>query len=115
MIASESTPVHIFDTLLYSNLRADALKAAIDLKLFTAIADGARDPEQIAAKCGGSQRAIRALCNFLVVNGFLTGNDGSYDLTPDVQLFLNEHSPAYLGSIATFMGSRRSSFGELYN
>ncbi len=109
---SEPTPARIFDTLLYSQLRGDALKAAIELKVFTAIADGATGPDAIAAKCGASRRGIAALCDFLTVNGFLTKDGTKYDLAPDSRLFLNEHSPAYVGAAAAFL-ARNQAFVNL--
>jgi ubiquinone/menaquinone biosynthesis C-methylase UbiE len=43
------------------------------------------------------------LCDYLTIRGFLTKNGDGYQLTPDSRTFLSKRSPAYLGSIATFI------------
>lgn len=106
--ASGPSPARILDTLLFSHARADALKAAIELELFTAIAEGWRTSEPLAERCDASERGIRTLCDFLVVNGFLAKSNGAYDLTPDTRLFLDSRSPAYFGSVAQFLAARHS-------
>jgi hypothetical protein len=98
------TPVLVFETLnRYQHTMA--LKGAIDLELFTHIAEGATTPAAIGAKCNASERGVRILCDFLTVLGFLTKADGSYGLTQDSALFLNKRSPAYMGTIASFLVS----------
>ncbi len=98
------TPEHIFNTLnAYQQTRA--LRAAIELDVFSAIADGATDVASVAKKTGAAERGIRTLCNFLTIIGFLTKENGRYALTPESNIFLNKRSPAYMGSIATFLAS----------
>jgi hypothetical protein len=97
------SPARIFDTLLYGHARTEALKAAIELEVFTAIAEGWRTAEPLAQRCSASPRGIAALCDFLVVNGFLTKSHGEYGLAPDSQMFLDKRSPAYCGSVAGFL------------
>jgi 2-polyprenyl-3-methyl-5-hydroxy-6-metoxy-1,4-benzoquinol methylase len=98
----QATPAGIFETLnRYQH--SMALKGAIDLEIFTHIANGATTPAAIAARCGASERGVRILCDFLTVIKFLTKTDGRYGLTEDSALFLNKQSPAYMGSIADFM------------
>lgn len=80
-----------------------ALKAAVELDIFTAIGEGNSAPDTIAKRCGASTRGVRILCDFLAVRGFLTKNDGAYRLTPDSSLFLDRRSPAYLGNAANFL------------
>ena len=77
------SPARILDTLLYSYARVEALKAAIGLELFTAVAEGARSAAEIVRRCGAAERGIRTLCDFLVVNGFLTKTEKAYDLADD--------------------------------
>lgn len=99
------SPARIFDTLINSHNRVDALKAAIDLELFTAIAEGSRAVPSLAVRCNASERGIRTLCDFLVVNGFLTKSGSDYDLTPDTRVFLDRRSPAYMGSASQFIAA----------
>lgn len=88
------------------NLSA-AIKAAIELDVFTAIAEGAATAAAIAEKCRATERGTRILCDFLVIHNFLIKTDGHYSLTQDSAIFLNQHSPAYVGSAVRFlMGPR---------
>jgi ubiquinone/menaquinone biosynthesis C-methylase UbiE len=83
--------------------RTEALKAAIELELFTAIAEGKQTAEDIGARCKASPRGTRILCDFLVVHGFLTKQANRYALTRDSAVFLDKGSPAYLGSALRFL------------
>jgi len=83
--------------------KTEALKTAIELGLFTAIAQGQQKAEDIAATCNASARGTRILCDFLVVNGFLTKAANRYAMTRDSAVFLDQRSPAYLGSALRFL------------
>ncbi len=83
--------------------RSMALKGAIDLDLFTHIAEGATSAAELARRAGASEKGVRVLCDFLTVIGFLTKSGGAYRLTTDSAVFLNKHSPAYLGGVANFI------------
>ena len=82
--------------------QTEALKAALELELFTAIAEGNSTVESIAKRCQASQRGIRILCDYFVVRDFLTKNSSTYGLTPEASLFLNRHSPGYMGGALNF-------------
>ncbi len=83
-----------------------ALKAAIELDLFTAIAEeGPSDAKSLARRCGASERGVRILCDSLVLSGFLAKQDFVYSLVPDSATFLNRHSPAFIGSAVNFLNS----------
>lgn len=99
---SQPSPQLFFDTINAFQKTA-ALKGAIDLDFFTAIAEGNHTSESIALRCQASQRGIRVLADFLTVNGFLTKTGDQYNLTPDSAAFLNRHSPAYLGGAVGFL------------
>src|SRR5258706_7065087 len=98
------SPDLFFDTV-QAYQRTAALRAAIELGLFTAIADGAHTVPALAATCQASERGMRILSDFLTIVGFLTKTDGSYRLTQDSAVFLNAHSPAYMGGTVAFLGS----------
>ena len=95
--------------------RTAALKAAVELDLFTAIAEGARTPRELAARLQTSERGTRILCDFLVIIGFLTKEGQSYGLTQDSAVFLDRRSPAYMGGITEFILSDmlRAGFDDL--
>jgi precorrin-6B methylase 2 len=96
------SPMLVFETL-QAHQQTSALRAGIELKLFTAIAAGAHTPESLAPVCGASVKGLRVLCDFLTINGFLTKNGSGYALTPDSEIFLVESSPAYMGGMASFL------------
>jgi 2-polyprenyl-3-methyl-5-hydroxy-6-metoxy-1,4-benzoquinol methylase/predicted transcriptional regulator len=96
------TPERIFGTLNAYQQTA-ALKTAIELDVFTAIGQGMNTTTALAQKCQASERGMRTLCDFLVINGFLEKSDHIYELTPDAATFLNKKSPAYLGSAVNFL------------
>ncbi len=100
--AKEPSPALFFEAITGFEC-TEALKAAIDLGLFSAIGEGNHTAEAIAAKCNASERGIRILCDYLVVNGFLHKQSGKYALTPDSAMFLDSRSPAYLGGAADFL------------
>jgi precorrin-6B methylase 2 len=92
----------VFDTL-QAHQRTSALRAGIELKVFSAIAKGAHTPEALASACGTSAKGMRVLCDFLTILGFLAKDESGYRLTPDSELFLVEGSPAYMGGMASFL------------
>src|SRR5215213_2059001 len=96
------SPEHFFESVT-SYQRSAALKAAVELELFTAVAEGNRDAQSIAARCHASERGVRILSDFLVITGFMTKDGGSYGLTQDSAIFLDRRSPAYMGGTLEFL------------
>ena len=96
------TPGLVFD-MLQAHQRTAALKAAIDLDVFRAVGDGPGDVASIARHCSASERGIRILCDFLVINGVLAKEGGHYRHTPTSAAFLDPRSPSSLASIAQFL------------
>lgn len=94
----------VFDALT-SYQRTAAMKAAIELDVFTAIGAGAATLPAMAARVGAAERGLRALCNRLVVDGFLSFDGARYGLSPAAEMFLDRRSPAYAGSTAAFVTS----------
>ena len=98
----QPTPAHLFDTF-NAYQRTQALKAGIELEVFTAIAEGKTSAKDIAQRCEASERGVRILCDFLTIIGFLTKQNGNYGLTPDSAMFLDKRSPAYMGTVSEFI------------
>ena len=98
----QPSPALVFETL-NGYQRTQALKAGIELELFTAIGEGNATAKAIAERCGASERGIRILCDFLTIAGFLTKQDNTYSLTPDSATFLDKRSPAYMGTVSEFI------------
>ena len=99
------SPALFFQTV-NAHQKTEALRTAIELELFTAIAEGNRTPSSLSKRCGASERGMRMLADSLTVSGFLHKENSEYRLTPDSELFLAKSSPAYLGGTMDFMLSR---------
>jgi len=97
-------PGIIFDTLL-AHQRSAALCAAVELDLFRAIGEGPGDVASLARHCGGSERGVRILCDYLTIAGLLEKHEGHYRHTPASAAFLDPRSPACLASISKFLGN----------
>jgi len=82
-----------------------ALKGAIELDLFSAIAEGNATAEALATRCQASTRGVRILCDYLAAVGFLHKTDGRYTLDPESGPLLDRHSPLYVGSAIRFLAS----------
>jgi 2-polyprenyl-3-methyl-5-hydroxy-6-metoxy-1,4-benzoquinol methylase len=98
-------PEMIFDTL-NAYQRTSALKGAIQLDVFTGIGEGADTAEALAKRSRADSRAMRILCDYLVILGFLTKADHRYSLTPDSAAFLDRRSPACMASAAGFLANQ---------
>ncbi|HVV46734.1 MAG TPA: class I SAM-dependent methyltransferase [Bryobacteraceae bacterium] len=106
------SPVRIFETLRAYQETA-ALRAAIELDIFTAIGEGAATAAEIAARRGASERGVRILCDTIVTDGLLAKQNGRYSLTPESAAFLDRRSPACVASVAEFLTSAENITGSL--
>jgi len=96
------TPERTFSAINSYQL-TEAIKSAIQLEIFTAVGEGNTTSATIARSCHASERGVRILCDFLTIHGFLTKQEASYFLTADSAVFLDRHSPAYIGSAIEFL------------
>jgi SAM-dependent methyltransferase len=101
--AVQPSPILFFETM-NAHQRTEALKAAIELDVFTAIGEGNQTPAAIAQRCQASERGTRILCDYLVVIGFLLKEGSEYRLTPDSAAFLDRRSPMCMASAVIFLG-----------
>jgi hypothetical protein len=108
------SPGLFFDTISAYH-RTEALRAAIELDLFSQIALGRRTAEELATACQAAPRGIRILADFLAIIGFLQKQGDRYELTADTKVFLDRKSPAYLGGTLRFLldPGMRKCFDEL--
>lgn len=109
-----ASPQLIFDTL-NAFQRSAALKTAIELDLFTAIAKGHDNEQTLSSACQADRRGTRILADYLAVIGLLTKTDDRWGLTADSAMFLDRRSPAYLGGAVEFLGTaeHRDHFDKL--
>jgi ubiquinone/menaquinone biosynthesis C-methylase UbiE len=85
--------------------RTAAIKAAIELDLFTYIAAGADTIDALASAAHVAPRGVRALLDHLVMDGFLIREDERYHLAATAAAFLDRRAPTYIGSVVTFIAS----------
>ena len=98
----QPTPDFIFETL-NAYQRTAALKAAIELDIFTAIGEGSSTAMALGKRCGSAERGTRILCDYMVVLGFLTKQGDRYALTPDSAVFLDTRSPKCVAACMQFL------------
>jgi 2-polyprenyl-3-methyl-5-hydroxy-6-metoxy-1,4-benzoquinol methylase len=99
------SPANFIDRLFFGLQNAAALKAALELDVFTAIGEGATDAASLAARCAAAPRGIAALCDSLVVMGFLTKSSEHYALSADAAAFLDRRSPMCIAGIHDFLAA----------
>lgn len=102
--SQQPSPLLFFQTI-NAHLSTEALKAAIELEIFTAIGEGNTTAAEIARRCQSSEKGIRVLCDYLTIMGMLTKQNDQYALTLDSSVFLDKRSPAYLGGATEFLCS----------
>ena len=102
MSSQQPTPQLFFETV-WGYQHTAALKAAVELDLFTAVGQGAATSKALAARCQASERGVRILSDYLATLGFLTKQDGRYALTPDSAAFLDRRSPSCVAAAADFV------------
>ncbi|WP_442358277.1 methyltransferase [Kaistia dalseonensis] len=101
---SAPSPAFFIETVMAYQKTA-AIKAAVDLGLFSAIGAGADTADRLASETGAARRGVEILADYLAVLGFLTKAGGRYGLTPSSAVFLDRKSPAYLGGVVDFLAS----------
>ncbi len=104
-MAPEPSDIGRIFTSFTAYQQTGALKAAIDLDLFTAIGEGGATTAALAARRGVPERGVRSLCDFLTATGFLAKEGDRYALTPSTGPFLDRRSAMYVGSVLNFIAS----------
>ena len=95
-------PSRILDALR-GYWHTEALKAAIDIGVFTALDRRARTAGALAKACGADEGRLRRLCDNLVSQRFLVRKNGKYRAAADAARYLNEASPdSLVGSTRFF-------------
>jgi len=105
MPATKQPSPQLFFQTINAHQRTEALKAAIELEVFTALGEGNATAADIARRCQTSEKGMRVLCDFLTIMEMLTKQGDNYALTLDSATFLDKRSPAYLGSATEFLCS----------
>src|SRR5262245_8206958 len=99
------SPVPFFN-LFSAYQRSAVMNTALELELFSLIGQQkSATAADIAKSAQASERGIRILCDYLTACELLKKNGDSYSLTPETAFFLDQKSPAYIGSGMKFLYS----------
>ncbi len=90
----------VLDDVAFGLRKATVLKAAIELEIFTRIAEGHHTVPALARIGGLGERGTRMLLDALVFAGLLTKLHGEYRLAPTAEAFLVKGKPSYFGDAA---------------
>jgi 2-polyprenyl-3-methyl-5-hydroxy-6-metoxy-1,4-benzoquinol methylase len=102
MLPQGPSPALFFDTI-NAFQRTEALRAAIELDLFSQVGAGQRTAAELAEACRAAPRGVRILADCLAIIGFLRKDGDRYELTEDARVFLDRASPGYLGGAVGFL------------
>ena len=83
----------------FSFAPARTLMTAVQLDVFSALADGSREAPEVAAHIEATPRGTRMLLDALTGLDLLTKDGGRYQLGPLARRYLVRRSPEYLGSL----------------
>jgi ubiquinone/menaquinone biosynthesis C-methylase UbiE len=82
-----------------------AIKAALELDLFSEIAKGHATAEGLARTTGAAVRGVRILCDYLTARGHLEKHGDQYRLTPSTAAFLDRHATSWMGSVVEYLAA----------
>jgi len=82
-----------------------AIKAALELDLFTEIAKGNATAESLARTTGAVVRGVRILCDYLTVRGHLEKQGDQFRLTPSTAAFLDRSAPSWMGGVVEYLAA----------
>jgi hypothetical protein len=101
---SDIAPDRFIDNV-FAYQKTAAVKAAVEIDLFSAIGAGADSVETLAAKVHASARGVRILCDYPTVQELLIKDGKRYRLTPSSSVFLDTRSPACVSSVIDFLAA----------
>jgi hypothetical protein len=104
-MTSQFTPENILKTGM-AFWPAKTLLSAVELDVFTQLAQGSLSRDTLAEKVGLHPRAARDFLDALVALGFLKREGDRYSNTAETDLFLDRNKPSYIGGILE-MANRR--------
>lgn len=90
------------------------LLSAVELGLFTALAEGSADLPTLSKRLGLHDRGARDFLDALVAMKLVDRNGGLYSNTPATDLFLDRKKPSYVGGLLEMANARLyESWGRL--
>jgi hypothetical protein len=103
--AKEASPEQIMQ-LGFGFWSSKALLSAVEIGVFTALAEGPLDGETLARRLGLHPRSYRDFFDTLVALGVLERSRGVYCNTPETDLLLDRSKPSYIGGILEMANAR---------
>lgn len=82
------------------------LLSAVELGVFSVLADGPRDAETLTSELGLHERSARDFLDALVALGMLEREAGDYRNTPATATFLDRALPSYIGGMLEMANAR---------
>lgn len=104
-MSGHPTPEKILQTGL-AFWASKTLLSAIEIGLFTELAQGAERFEALTGRMGLHHRSARDFLDALVALGFLKREGDTYGNTPETELFLDRTKPSYIGGILEMANHR---------
>ncbi|GGA69875.1 methyltransferase/methylase [Edaphobacter acidisoli] len=102
---NEPHPDHILQVGL-GFWASKTLLSAVELELFTELANRPATLVELSARLGLHPRSARDFLDTLVALEFLERKDGVYSNTPSTDLFLDKRKPSYLGGMLEMANQR---------
>ena len=103
---TELSPARILEFGACGNWGPKVLMTAVELGLFTVLAQGPLDAQEIRQCLDLHERSVRDFLDSLVALNFLERNEGIYSNVPETDLFLDRAKPCYLGDLIEMNNSR---------
>jgi hypothetical protein len=104
-MAHEVTPDAIMQ-LGFGYWGSKTLLSAVELGLFTGLAEGPLTLEDVRARFGLHERGARDFLDALVALGMLQREQGKYSNTPATDRYLDRNKPTYIGGMMEMMSAR---------
>jgi len=105
----DPTPDHIMQVGL-GFWASKALLSAVEMGVFTELANGPEEFNDLAGRLGLHLRSARDYLDALVALGFLHRSGEAYSNPPATDFFLDRHKPSYIGGILEMANARLFGF-----
>lgn len=99
------SPDHILQTG-FAFWASKTLLSAVEMGVFTELADGPQEFDKLAGRLGLHERSARDFLDTLVALGFLKRSGDAYSNTDETDLFLDKKKPSYLGGMLEMANAR---------
>src|SRR5215813_3690364 len=94
------------DQLAFAFIASKVLLSPIELGLFTELAKGLLDAEEIRKRLALHPRGVRDFLDALVALGMLEREGQSYQNTPETDFYLDRAKPTYIGVLYEMVNLR---------